>query len=236
MTIKSLFTHPEYGKIITTRNPRARRIILRARPDALYITLPTIATEQDLERALAQCGDKIAAQQKRLQSTQKVGIGYCIEAPLFSFRIVEHGGERFHLKQTNGHTTLFCPQNSRFESEERVAWVKKIITDAMRRRAKEVLPARLKELAAEHGLHYTAASLRDSRTRWGSCSSRGNISLSIYLLLLPYRLIDYVLLHELCHTREMNHGVRFWALLDTLTGCKAKELRKELKEFNCRLP
>ncbi|WP_373802195.1 M48 metallopeptidase family protein, partial [Bacteroides heparinolyticus] len=60
---------------------------------------------------------------------------------------------------------------------------------------------------------------------------RGNINLSYYLVLLPKHLIDYVLLHELAHTREMNHGERFWALLDKLTEGKAEALRMELKQY-----
>lgn len=235
MADKSLITHPEYGKIVITRNPRARRIILRARPDAIYITLPTAATKKELERALAQCGSKLIEQQKLLYSPQ-ISIGYSIDTTLFKFKILEHAGDKFILKQKEEHTTLFCPQGTRFDGEARQEWVKKIIINAMRRRAKEVLPARLERLSKQHGLRYTAVSLRDSHTRWGSCSSRGNISLSIYLVLLPTHLADYVLLHELCHTREMNHGERFWALLDAVAGCNAKQLRKELKRFKCALP
>ena len=106
----------------------------------------------------------------------------------------------------------------------------------MRRRAQETLPTRLQTLAAQHNLHYKRVTLRDSRTRWGSCSSNGTISLNIQLVLLPTKLVDYVLLHELCHTIEMNHSERFWAKLDTLTNTDSRLLRKELKAYRCNMP
>ena len=97
--------------------------------------------------------------------------------------------------------------------------------------ANEYLPTRLYELSIKHGLPYTRVSIKDLRSRWGSCSSEKRISLSIHLMRLPKHLIDYVLLHELCHTRVMNHGADFWTLMDKVCGQSAKALRKELKTF-----
>lgn len=86
-----------------------------------------------------------------------------------------------------------------------IAWV--------RRRAVQELPGRLDELAGRHGLGFNEVAVRHQRTRWGSCSPRGSISLNLRLLFLEPALVDHVLLHELCHTRELNHSKRFWALL-----------------------
>ena len=66
-------------------------------------------------------------------------------------------------------------------------------------------------------------------------SAQGNINLSYYLVLLPKHLIDYVLLHELAHTREMNHGERFWDLLDRMTDGKAQALRAELRKYQTKI-
>ena len=80
-------------------------------------------------------------------------------------------------------------------------------------------------------LPYNKVTISKARSRWGSCSSKRDISLSFYLMLLPAHLMDYVILHELAHTREMNHGERFWALLDGMTDGKAQLLRSELRKY-----
>jgi predicted metal-dependent hydrolase len=84
--------------------------------------------------------------------------------------------------------------------------------------ARRKLSARLDTLAAHHGFKYNKLSIRFQKTRWGSCSARNNISLNAKLIRLPKILIDYVLLHELLHTRIKNHGQRFWSELQSLTG------------------
>ena len=232
MPQKHRFTHHRYGEIEITRNPRARRITLRARPDALYITLPTIATEKELEEALEKCGDKLIARQLQLQP-EIIDTSYRIEAPLFKFNIEEQDRKNFCARYQGERITLLCPTGTSFNGKERQEWVRKIILNAMRHRAQETLPARLQALAAQHNLHYKKVTLRDSRTRWGSCSSRGTISLNINLMQLPEKLVDYVLLHELCHTVEMNHSDRFWALMDKVTApARAKVLRARLKGYN----
>ena len=81
---------------------------------------------------------------------------------------------------------------------------------AWRTRAREVLPARLYELANQHGCLVTAVSIRSQRTRWGSCGRNGHISLNWRLMLMPEWVRDYVLVHELMHLRRMDHSPKFW--------------------------
>ena len=100
--------------------------------------------------------------------------------------------------------------------------------------AKKLLPSRLQALASARGLQFRKVNIRKSHTRWGSCSSKGNISLSLYLMLLPPHLQDYVMQHELTHLIEMNHSSRYWALLDEVTAGNALQCRKEIS--NCHLP
>jgi hypothetical protein len=103
-----------------------------------------------------------------------------------------------------------------------------------RAEAKKTLIDRLYHLAQEHGFTYNSASVRNQRTRWGSCSQKNNISLNMKLVLLPKELIDYVILHELVHTRIHNHSKKFWAELDRYME-NSKNMAKRLSMNELRL-
>jgi predicted metal-dependent hydrolase len=96
--------------------------------------------------------------------------------------------------------------------------------------AKKKLIKRLDELADNYGYSYEKVFIRNQKTRWGSCSSKNNINLNMKLLKLPGDLIDYVILHELVHTKVKNHSKQFWAELNKVAG-DAKKLDKELKKY-----
>lgn len=104
------------------------------------------------------------------------------------------------------------------------------IERALKVEAKEYLPDKVKLLAAKFNFDFNKLALKNIKSRWGSCSSKNNINLSIHLMRLPEHLIDYVILHELVHTVHHNHSKRFWSLLDKVTG-GAKILDKELSKF-----
>lgn len=111
-------------------------------------------------------------------------------------------------------------------------WITKTLEAFARKRVKERLIPRLLNMAAERSLNLNNIKVSSAKGRWGSCSSKGNINLSLYLVLLPRHLQDYVLQHELTHLVEMNHSPRFWARLDEVCEGKAKALRKEMRGYN----
>jgi predicted metal-dependent hydrolase len=217
------------------RNARARRIVLRACPDGIRVTVPVYATKSDIERALDECVPKLL--QKRPQGTGSViDKAFRIESDNFTFCIEEHAADLFQLRYSGKTAILLCPKGTCYSDKKMQEWLRKAITTALTRRAKELLPPRLKLLAAEKGFVYNSCTVRNVHSRWGSCNVKKNISLSIYLAMLPNELIDYVLLHELCHTVEMNHSDRFWALMDKVAApAKAKDLRKKLKGYRTNI-
>jgi len=100
--------------------------------------------------------------------------------------------------------------------------------------AKKVITRRTQELARQFGFSYKRITIRSQKTRWGSCSRDNKISLNLKLVKLPDQLRDYVILHELVHTRVKSHGVNFWALLNSVIE-KAKLLDKQLGKYQLDL-
>lgn len=101
-------------------------------------------------------------------------------------------------------------------------------------KAKTILTARISLLARKYKFSYNKLFIRNQKTRWGTCSSKNNVSLNINLIRLPQKLQDYVILHELVHTKHKNHSEKFWAEMDKLVG-DGKKLRKEIKKYRIRV-
>lgn len=101
---------------------------------------------------------------------------------------------------------------------------------ALRQQAEELLPKRLAALAASHGIDYGSVTVKKLKSRWGSCDQHKNIVLNLYLMNLPWELIDYVLLHELAHTRVLRHGPDFWQEMKRLLPA-TNERRKALRQW-----
>ena len=96
--------------------------------------------------------------------------------------------------------------------------------------AERLLPQRLHQLADQHGFRFHSVSVKQLRTKWGSCNQNHEITLNYYLMQLPWRLADYVLVHELVHTEHLNHSDAFWERFETaMPG--AKKIKQELKPY-----
>ena len=105
----------------------------------------------------------------------------------------------------------------------------KIIFDAwLRHLAKKYITARTRQLSIRYGFNIGKVVIRGQKTRWGSCSARRNLSFNCKLMKYREEVIDYVILHEMCHIKEMNHSKKFWSLVENLCP-DFKSLKKELK-------
>ena len=99
----------------------------------------------------------------------------------------------------------------------------------LRKESTRWLPPRLKLLAAQHGFSYKSVSIKQLTSRWGSCDQNKDIALNLFLMQLPWELIDYVLLHELVHTEHLNHSADFWRRLESVRP-GAKEYRDRMRK------
>lgn len=228
--MEQILEDEELGRLIVRANPRARRFTFRTRPDAVYVTVPPGVTRPELLKVVEELRPRLRKARQK-QSRPLIDWNYRIDTEFFKLRLVCGQRACFLSRSSMGEVQLICPPNTDFTDPALQAWLRKVIGEGMRRCAKLVLPPRLFVLAKQHGFSYKGVKINSSSSRWGSCSAQGNINLSYYLVLLPPHLVDYVLLHELVHTREMNHGERFWALLDKVVTGKAQALRIELRGY-----
>ena len=149
-----------------------------------------------------------------------------------SIRIPLRGSEKFaiSLAESKKNWIASCVlklknvpvQKEKTPSEKRLEAI-------YRKAAREYFPKRVSHYAHMLGVTYGKISIRDQKTRWGSCSSEGNLSFNWRLILAPPDVLDYVVIHELCHRKEMNHSKEFWALVESLMP-DYKERRKWLRE------
>ena len=224
----------ELGRLIVRDNVRAKRLVFRTKADAIYVSIPPGVAMKEVKEAIEKLRSRL------LESRQKlirplIDLNYRIETEYFKKSNVNRKREKFLAHSELGEMRIICPPTADFTDSNLQDWLRKVIEEALRRNAKIILPPRLYMLSERYGLPYKSVQINSSRGRWGSCSSHKKINLSYFLVLLPKHLIDYVLLHELCHTCEMNHGDRFWDLLNGFTGGKALELREELKKYKTEI-
>ena len=224
----------QLGELSVKVNPRARHIIMRARESGVLITIPVGVSEKEVLAAVDKFRERLESNQEK-QQKKRIDLDYQIKTEYFTLTLQQGGSEKFIARSTPGRLDIVCPPTADFDDENLQVWLCKVIEEALKKNAKIILPQRLALLSKESGLPFRQVKVNSSKGRWGSCSALKDINLSYYTLLLPGHLMNYVLLHELCHTREMNHGERFWQLLDKHTSGKALTLRSELRKYRTEI-
>ena len=190
------------------RTPKARRYILRMRPDGtLRVTIPRRGTRVEATAFVARHLAWIARERERLRREQSPvrwthGTTILFEGSPHVIGI-ERGQAGWVARYADRLVPISSPEDARREIEA-----------DLRALARERLIPRLCALAAQQGLKHGRVSIRAQRSRWGSCSRSGAIALNFRLVQMPAAVADYVLIHELMHLQQQNHGPRFWALVE----------------------
>ncbi len=231
MATKRVIPDTDFGQIIIRTRSTARNISMRTKPDGLHVTVPPRSLTTKILSVIEEYRPRLLESWKRVVP-QPLDLDFHIEAPCFRLHLEQGRLSRFFLRTDEEGITIICPPDADFSQKSVQELLRNAIVRALKKSAQAYLPLLLNELSTHYGFTYKRVKITGSKSRWGSCSATGSINLSCYLMLLPPHLMDYVLLHELTHTREMNHGPQFWAILNELTEGKAKSLRVELKNFH----
>jgi predicted metal-dependent hydrolase len=216
----------EFGKITIRRSARATQVRLRVAPDgtlraSLPLYAPTLLVKRLLKSSRTELRELLSHSQPTTsyESGMRVGKSHTIIVELASSFSVTRRGQQIIVR---------LPKDVPLNHPAVVRAVRDGVIVALRVEAKSYLPKRLSFLSNKLGLSYQKVRFSHASGRWGSCSSQGTISLNIALMKLPFELIDYVIIHELAHTRHMNHSSDFWDLVG-LADPEYKQHRKTLK-------
>lgn len=192
------------------RSPRARRYVIRVRPDgSVRVTIPRHGTKREALVFARDHADWIARQRQRTAEPSRA------RAPWLPGRPVWVDGRHLTLTiTTEGDRAHAWLDGDAVPIEPAVTCLKAPVQRHLRARAARELPSRVLTLAAAHDLRVACVSVRDQRTRWGSCSTKGRISLNWRLVQMPPAVRDYIIVHELMHLRQPNHSRKFWSLVE----------------------
>lgn len=201
----------EFGDIVIRKNRRATHIRVSVAPDgSLRASMPFFSTQRGLKSLLDNSRTEIRTMLQRSGPSARYEDGMRVGK---NHIILVSSGPTLSVTSARQRITLTKPQDIDIYKSDVQQLIRTEVRKVLRREARQYLPKRLEALARELDCHYERVRLSHASTRWGSCSSRGTISLNIALMQLPFELIDYVLIHELCHTKQMNHSPDFWQLV-----------------------
>lgn len=217
----------EFGAISVRHSARSRRATIKVAPNgSLRATVPYITPLFMVRRLIASSREELRTLIERahpvVQYKNNMTIGK-------SHTLVVQAAETLRVTKNTLRIIVSLPDSLSLDDSIVQSQLRPVVIAALRREAKSYLPKRLAYLAAQYGFQFDRVRISHASSRWGSCSSTGTISLNLALMKLPFELIDYVLIHELAHTRHMNHSKEFWALV---AGFDAdyREHRRRLKE------
>ena len=232
--MKTIVKHSQIGTIEITTRTNSRGISYRVSSDYVRITTHPLHVNAIFplseERILwiLEMKQKLALRSTRIKPFTPTSE---IQTNKFQIKFKSDDSIRTSLCATRIDNELIIAYTSTldFTNETKQKKIKELISYFLKKEATLYLKRRLTELAHQYGFIYHSVKINGAHTRWGSCSVKKQINLSYYLMLLPDELIDFVLVHELCHTRIMNHGVEFKQLMQHIFPDYAT-LTKSLKE------
>ncbi len=204
---QNIVNYSGIGEVLYVRSARARNLSIRINQQGeVRVTVPRIVSWRRAEAFF------LSKQQWVLKKLEQMNSKGCRDA-------VPSEGESIRIRGRDFKIRLQSGDSGTGDAIWRI----------LQKEALNYLPERVAELSEEHGYKTTGLKIRRMKTRWGSCTARKSINLNSWLVMIPDPLSDYVILHELAHTRFPDHGRKFWEDLDRTTDGLSRVHRKELR-------
>ena len=234
-TAKSIHIHG-IGEVLFRKSKRAKKINISIKPfEGIVVSFPYYVSYKAAEEVALSKKDWIKKSIAKIKNYESKKVVYHEASEFFTRShklVIQKKSEgNIGVVVRNGKISVKIPFNKDVFSDEVQSAIRSGIDRALRNEAKEYLPLRVERLARDFGFTYNQVYCKNLKSRWGSCSVRNNINLNIHLMRLPEELIDYVILHELCHTIHKNHSKRYWNKLESVYP-DSKSADKKLREFS----
>ncbi len=226
---------PEDIPVHFVQNDRAVRYIIKILPDqTVRVTIPRGGNLRFAQEFLKKHIEAIALkiQTKTIPRFEydvvyKTKVSeFVIEKTLLSRPKATFKGRRMLIK---------LDQNADINNAQTHTFIQYCISQLLKIEAEHYLPKRTFELATKNGLKFKTVKINTAKTRFGSCSGTNEINFSSFLMAMPSHLIDYIILHELCHTIHKNHSAKFYELLNRVSGGNHLKYQKEVKKYSIQI-
>ncbi len=227
----------DIGFVSIHKNKRSVNMRATVRVDGtLRVTIPNYVTYKEAVTFLLGQKSKLLEMQNRQQEKspgyEKYEIGKTYKTKFHSYYLEYHERNDFMLKtETEDKLKISVPHTTDVADEEIQFNLRQIIRDIYRYEAKTYIIPRTEMYARKFNLHYNRITIKNAKSRWGSCSSKKNLNFNLNLMRLPDELIDYVILHELAHLKHPNHSLDFWIFLGRMI-LAPKKLDKQLQNYS----
>ena len=191
------------------KSKKVKRARLQIYPsNGLEVVIPYWYSENDLNHLLSSNSEWIKKNLEKIAKVEDSFLFFGSQIEVLINNLSFRKNYYFYFDNKKQLTVIVPEENVLTKNELYHIWLKK--------EAQHYIPQRVSELAKKYGFEFNRVTIREQKSRWGSCSSKKNLSFNSKLLYFNHRIIDYELIHELCHLKEMNHSKRFWNLVNEI--------------------
>lgn len=227
----------DVGTVRLVKHKKTRRIKISVKPGEVKVTIPVSLSFRAGEEFAVSKREWIKKVQRKIPSNnlivQNSLTGELFKSRKYLYKLEPSDIDFLKIRYIESRDTILFqyPQKLNIESPELQKALKYGIDEMLRIEAKEYLPGRVHDIGTKMKFRYKKVFIKNNKTNWGSCSTLGNINLNLHLVRLPDKLIDFIIVHELLHTKIPNHGPQFKETMNRIFP-DSVQLNKQLKKYS----